>query len=177
MSSSSISKSSGVLSFDWSSAGRSFGSVVSCRVKRKEQVEARCPFLWHLKQSPFCEQFSCSLEESREIQEVRFMGVSEVMFWGVWGKFGQSLFRCLVSWHHRQSFSLMQCSRSSGVNLEIEGRGSVGFQDIAMVGNLWFQGGVLQGSVVRVCEREVVHDSMTSDKKLDLLLCLALGKG
>ena len=55
---------------------------------------------------------------------------------GVWGKLGQSFFRCPGRRHLRQSFSLMQRSRSSGVILGIVGRGSVGFQDVAMVRDL-----------------------------------------
>ena len=82
-SSSLVSRSPGVLSFN--------GSVMDSGSKwlgfdgsgGKEQDEARCPFLWHLKQSPFSKQFSRSLEESLGIQEVGSTGVLRVISRGV----------------------------------------------------------------------------------------------
>ena len=95
-----------------------------CGSGGKEQDEARWPFLRHLKQSPFMEQFSHFLEESLEIWGFKLWDVSGTTFLvvrGVWEKSGQSFFWCPVCQHLRQSFSLMQHSHSSRVSLRIEG--------------------------------------------------------
>ena len=94
-SSSLVSRSSGVSSSCWSLADGRFGSQIFCGIGGKEQEEAQCPFLQHLKQSPLAEQFSHSFEECFGIWGVEFIGVSGVIslvVQGVWEKFGHPFF-------------------------------------------------------------------------------------
>ena len=145
LSSLSVSRSSGVSSSCWLSAGcrSGLGVLGVCLIwgslgesEKVGQAAAMCPLSWHWKQSPFLTHSICFsgvsfiglvLSVFVVLGSECFPRVLSLVVQVVMEKPGQSFLRCLICQYLRQSHSLMQHSRSLGVSLEIRGWGLVGF--------------------------------------------------